>query len=397
MTAAKANIVIVMSRFPFPLDKGDKLRAYNQIKELSKHYSIHLICISDTKIKHEWITEIEKYVVTVYLFQISKLIFPLLIPFNIINNKPFQVTYFYRFLIKNKIKRLLKEIKPTYILSLLIRSSEYVKNYHDCPKGIDYMDCFNLNLKRRLSQNIGLKKLLIKKEYKRVLDYEQRMSWYFEDYYIISEEDKTHLSFDSKDVKVVTNGINNRFFQNDYAERIKKFDLVFCGNMAYEPNTLAALYLIDAVIPILEKKLKRKVTVLISGINPTNKLLNKESKEIRVTGYVRDILDSYKNASVFVAPMISGAGLQNKILEAMATGIPCVISEIANKSLQSKNSEHSFIANNSKSFAEHIFNLLNDQKLSITIGKNGQQYVKKHFSWLDSVNIIRTSINKHQL
>ena len=81
----------MLSRFPYPLEKGDKLRAFHQIKELSKYYSITLIATTDTSVKKESIEQLRKYCTTIYIFKLSKIsiLFNLLI--QLFTNKPFQI------------------------------------------------------------------------------------------------------------------------------------------------------------------------------------------------------------------------------------------------------------------------------------------------------------------
>ena len=66
------KLIIITSRFPYPLEKGDKLRAYEQIKLLSESFEIYLLCTSDRKIKEEYKKELQPYCKEIHLFPISK-------------------------------------------------------------------------------------------------------------------------------------------------------------------------------------------------------------------------------------------------------------------------------------------------------------------------------------
>ena len=91
------KLVVITSRFPFPLEKGDKLRAYHQIKYLSQFFEIHLISTSDVPIKEEYKQELAPYCKSIQVFQMSILqrIGGLFLKF--FQNKPFQVGYFHHF------------------------------------------------------------------------------------------------------------------------------------------------------------------------------------------------------------------------------------------------------------------------------------------------------------
>ena len=122
------KLVVVLSRFPYPLEKGDKLRSYYQIKELSKRFSIHLITLSDTSVDGKSIRELEKYCVSVTVYHLSRLS----VLFNsfiaLLGKHPIQVGYFYNYFIALKIKKQLQELRPDHILSQLIRTTEYTTN-----------------------------------------------------------------------------------------------------------------------------------------------------------------------------------------------------------------------------------------------------------------------------
>ena len=79
--------------------------------------------------------------------------------------------------------------------------------------------------------------------------------------------------------------------------------------------------------------------------------------------------------------MIIGSGLQNKLLEAMAQGIPCITTSLANEALGAKDKEEILIANTPEEFAEHINQLLESPERRKVIGEKGQNYVKSNFSW----------------
>ncbi|MBO4599163.1 MAG: glycosyltransferase, partial [Bacteroidales bacterium] len=89
-------------------------------------------------------------------------------------------------------------------------------------------------------------------------------------------------------------------------------------------------------------------------------------------------------AKVFAAPMQTGSGLQNKLLEAMAMQMPCVTTAIANDSLHADPEKEILVGNTPQAFADHIVKLLESEELRDTIARNGNQFVHQHFSWEQS-------------
>ncbi len=372
------KILYIVSRFPYPLEKGDKLRAYYQLKGLSQNNEIILAALSDKKISRRNISELEKFCKTVQIFNLSKIgIF-----FNLIRATftgiPWQVGYFYSRSIQKKIDVLISEHKPDRIFCQLIRTSEYAKN-SSIPKILDYMDVFSKGIERRLPTIPFYAKLIYRLEWKRLRKYEEKIFDYFDSKIIISDQDRYLIPHPDKDIiGVISNGVAPIFFQP--VQHKKEYDIIFNGNMNYPPNIESAEYLVNIILPLVLKK-KADIKVLISGANPSARIRALASSHVTVSGWVEDIRDNFGKSKILVAPMFLSIGLQNKLLEAMALKIPCITSTLANNALRAKNGESILIADTPEDYCKHIIDLLADEKKAQTIGVNGHDFVLETYSW----------------
>lgn len=371
------KLVVVLSRFPYPLEKGDKLRSYYQIKELSKNHEIHLIALSDENIPQNSIAQLNKYCESVTVYRLNKLS----ILFNsfiaLLGTKPIQVGYFYNYFTEQKIKRQLNEIRPAHIFTQLIRTTEYTKNYHSCPKTLDYMDALSKGMERRIDNSSWYKKWFFRMEYKRLLAYERIMFDYFDKKTIISEQDKQYIHHpERKEILCIPNGIDAHFLET--VETEIKYDLAFVGNMNYSPNIEAVLFTIQHILPAFPT-----LKLLVSGATPHPKLEKaaKLNRNITISGWVDDIRTSYTSASIFFAPMQTGTGMQNKLLEAMALGVPCITTSLANNAIGAKNNESILVCNTKTEMIEAIKTLLEDEKMRQRIGEAGKQFIIENYSW----------------
>jgi glycosyltransferase involved in cell wall biosynthesis len=102
---------------------------------------------------------------------------------------------------------------------------------------------------------------------------------------------------------------------------------------------------------------------------------------IHVSGWVKDIRDSYAAARLFVAPMQIGTGLQNKLLEAMAMRIPCITSTLANNAVGATPGDAILVGNSPEEYAAHILHLLDDPAERARIAENGYQFIRSQFDW----------------
>ena len=375
-TTYRKKIVLLTSRFPYPLEKGDKLRAYYQIRELSKTFDVYLIALTEKEIREEHISKIRSYCKKVHIYKLNTILKWINGSLQFFGSKPYQVGYFYQGHIKRKIERFLSEIKPDHIICQLIRTTEYAKDYHACDKTLDYMDALSKGMERRHKNATFFKRWLFKQEASRLLSYENRIFDYFEIHTIISEEDKNFIFHKHKNkIKVIPNGVGELFFHRP--ENPTTFDIVFIGNMSYAPNILAAKYIVNEILPLLPPE----TTVLLGGAEPTAEVKQLQQKNVTISGWMEDIRVAYSSGHVLIAPMFIGTGLQNKLLEAMALGVPCITTPLANKALGAKVNDEILIAETPEEFAKHFNQLRTDKQLNETITVNGKKFVETNFNW----------------
>lgn len=376
-THSKPNILMLVSRFPYPLEKGDKLRAYYQLKELSKQFNVTLVAISDAIISQDDLSEIKKYCSEVHILRINWLTKLIHVSRSFFNGLPFQVGYFFSWNGKRKLNLLLEQKEYKHIYSQLIRTSEYVKNIHRINKTIDYMDALSAGIKRRVNSQPFYLRWLFRSEAKRLTLYEQSVFDFFENRTIISRQDRDLIAHpDKHNIAVIPNGVDHKFFEE--VERNEKFDLVFVGNMNYPPNIDAAHYIAENIL-----KADPHLTLLISGSSPHPSVtqLAIAYKNITVTGWVDDIRTSYCSGKIFVAPMMIGTGMQNKLLEAMALNTPCITTSLSNNAIHATNEKEIIVAEDADSILSAIHDLLNNEAKRKKLALNGRNFVQEHYTW----------------
>ena len=383
--------MVITSRFPYPLDKGDKLRAYHQIKELAKECEVHLVSLSNKNIHEKDKNELEKICKSVSIYKLNKLQSVLSLFGALFNKKPFQVALFYNKNIHKKIKKKTREINPNHIYCQLIRCAEYVKDEFDIPKTIDFMDVLSKGIERRISTSPFYLKKILETEAERLKISENIMFEYFDNHAIISLQDQELIyHVKREEIAIIPNGIDTHFFSPDSKIK-KKYTLLFNGNMQYQPNVKSAIYIVTHILPLVKEKIPG-VLLLISGTSPTKEVQELASDAVTVSGWMDDIRDAYNQAIIFIAPMQIGTGLQNKLLEAMAMEMPCVTSKLANNALNAKTNDEILIGNSKEEYAELIIKLINDSSKREALGKNGQTYVRNNFNWETSTKKLLESM-----
>jgi len=387
------KLFVLLSRFPYPLEKGDKLRAYHQIKELSKNNEVHLCALSDVAISEEQRKELAPYCKSIKVIHLSKLVMYWNTILGIFFSKlPFQVLYFYSKRAKKEVEAAIRTNKVDHIFCQLIRTSEYVKNIQHIPKTLDYMDALSRGMERRVENSPFYLKPLVKWEALRLKKYEHFIFPYFENKVIISEQDRDLIvNVNNDTIEIIPNGVEHDFFKSKPTE--KKYDLIFTGNMSYEPNVISVEYLANEILPLVKQTIPN-IQLVIAGASPSGRVKALVNDNVTVTGWVEDIRDYYNAAKIFVAPMLIGTGLQNKLLEAMAMQLPCVTSQLANNALGASNGKDILIGENTEEYARHIVSLMQHSDQATELANNGFNYVNQTFSWQNSTEKLEQLFKK---
>lgn len=372
---------ILISRFPYPLEKGDKLRAFHQIKVLSKHHDIYLCAIHTNGLfNKEYLKELEPYCTKIEVIALSKFSIAINLLFSLLFTKlPLQVAYFYNRIAKKRIWSFFENHSIDHLYCQLIRVTEYVRNWEQCPKTIDYMDALSRGMERRIDKSPFYLKPLVKIETTRLKRYEHFIFSDFNYHTIITEQDRDLIIHgENERIKIVRNGVDQKFFKVKTKE--KTFDILFTGNMSYPPNVNGVEYLATEIMPEVWKEMP-DVTLKIVGATPSPRVQKLANQKIEVTGWVDDIRDYYNEARIFVAPMLIGTGLQNKLLEAMAMDLPCITSPLANNALKAEENISILIGHNKEEFKEHILLLLRNNAKASEVSQNGSIFIKNQYNW----------------
>ena len=382
------RLFFLLPRVPYPTEKGDKLRAFHQIKQLSKHHEIILCALNDGVLHEDAIPVLRKYVRAVHIIPIPKLSIAVNLVKTLFSGNPLQVGYFYNASSAAKIRSLITQYQPDHIFCQLIRVAEYVKGIN-IPKTLDYQDVFSKGMERRLATSPFYMKPFLKLEYNRLVQYEHDAFEAFDNKIIISAPDRDLIPHpDHEQIVVVANGVDTDFFKP--IEKEKKYDLVFTGNMGYPPNIKCAEFLVNEIMPEILPH-KPNLRLLIAGANPHLRVMVLKSAQVEVSGWVPDMRECYAGARIFIAPMQIGTGLQNKLLEAMAMQVPCITSPLAFKALNAREGEDILVAQTPKEYASHILTLLNNPDLAKKIAMKGYELVHNNFDWekeTDKINAL---------
>lgn len=253
------------------------------------------------------------------------------------------------------------------------------------PKILDFVDSLGLKLARRSRIEASWLRPIWRVEAKRMQKYERKQTGIFDRQIMTSSVDKFAISKTSA-IDIVPNGVELEKFP--YVEGRFTNDIVFIGTMSYSPNVDAAIYFARKVFPLIRKSVP-EARFLIVGANPSKKVQQlSRIPGIKVTGYVPSVHKYLAEAAVAVAPLRMGSGIQNKILEAMASGTPVVTTSLALGGIEAVPGEHVKVGNNPQELSNEIIHLLRDRREAIRIARNARRLIEEKYSWERSVAML---------
>jgi glycosyltransferase involved in cell wall biosynthesis len=375
-----ARILFVTSRFPYPLEKGDKLRAYFQIKSLSRHHEVHLVALNETGVTEEQRAALAPHCASMAVHVLSRTRQAWQLLTGLWRGIPLQVALFLDARARREVAALAARIRPDVVHAHLIRTAELVRNIPDVRKSLDLMDAFGLGMEKRAAQERNpLKRMLFRLEKSLLYRYEAQIVDSMDALAIISEQDRVAIPSPHKDrIVIIPNGVDfDAFRPRDIG---KRYELVFMGNLAYPPNIVAATFLVNQVMPLVWAK-DASVKLLIAGIDPPHQLRQTQSGRVDVVAEWADIAEAIACARIMVAPMQISIGLQNKILQAMAMKVPCVVSHGSNQAVGAPAPTAVRVADTPAAYAHEILDLLSHPATAAAMAEEAHAFVHARYDW----------------
>jgi sugar transferase (PEP-CTERM/EpsH1 system associated) len=375
---AFVKVLFLTSRLPFPPVGGDKLRTFNFVKYIGERHDLDLVSFIEDERELEDISSYRRYYRNLITVKLSKTRSYLNCLRGIASAEPLQVHYYSSRRMREVVA---KELRNDYdvVFSHLIRMAQYLPKDGPPYRVIDFTDALSLYHNRSRYFRKGWTSLVNWIEAKRVMPYERESMRRADLSVFVSAPDADHLRAVNPHsrIEVVANGVDFDQFEFSPAGHDPN-QIVFLGNMRTFPNTDAVLFFSREVFPLVKRR-NSEARFVIVGNEPSKDVRGLHNgRDIVVTGYVDSVIPYLKGAAVLVAPMRACAGIQNKILEALAVGTPVVAT-----SLCAEGFDRSVVrvADTPEAIAAATLHLMENGAERTALSIAGRKYVETHFSW----------------
>ena len=259
---------------------------------------------------------------------------------------------------------------------------EYHNLIDNLPNIIVPYESYSLYLRRAMGRETGqLAKLHHRLALRLAEAYERRMFAGYGAVVVLADRDATTLrALDSNlPVAVIPNGVDTAYFRPFQYSPVDPV-IAFTGSFDYEPNADAAQYLIRRIFPQVLERVPHARLLLI-GRDPPESLRALASPSIEITGRVPDIRLYLEQAMIVVSPLRMGAGIKNKVLEALALGKPMVATKLSCDGIAVMDGTHLLIGNNSREFAAAIVRLIRSPDLRTRLAQAGRALIEEQYTW----------------
>lgn len=377
------RILILTTRYPYPVVGGDRLRIYQICKALSRHYQLTLLSLCESR------AEVEMALPDDGVFEsVERIFMPrwrswLNCAKALLGRTPLQIAYYRNREFRTRASALITSHDAT--LAHLIRAGDAVK---DLPgvKFLEMTDAISLNYERvretGYSKN-DLRSHIFSLELPRLRRYEESIVQQFEHSFLVSDIDRKFLFNGQQSrldlVSVCSNGVDLSgmpFQFNSHGQ-----DIVFIGNMRSLQNLDAANFMASEVLPLIRAKRPQTLLRLVGRIDSVDAARLARTDGVKVTGEVPDVAAEAIEGGVGVCPLRLGAGVQNKVLEYMALGLPTVSTSLGLEGFRAKDGKELLVADDARGLADAILRLLNNRGEAESIAVAARLYVESNHSW----------------
>jgi len=295
---------------------------------------------------------------------------------------PFQVGAMWNPAMARAVVRLLGELEPDLVYAHLIRTAEYVRAKTAAPRILAMQVAQSLNLDRmaRHRRNL-LSRIFYRLELAAVRRYEPAIASSFDFSTVISAHDRNAIGLAADSMWLVPHGVDTQEFHPREQEPEATGPVIFSGMLDTPTNVEAVRLLLQEIWPRVIARLPW-ARLRIVGRNPSpsvRRMVRRAGVELKAS--VQSIAEYMADASVAVAPMRIAAGLQNKVLEAMASGLAVVATPEALEGIGVRAGSEAVLASSSARFAEAVVRLLNDPERRRAIGRRARAFIEREWTW----------------
>jgi polysaccharide biosynthesis protein PslH len=384
------RILFLCHRIPYPPNKGEKIRSFHQLRALAARHEVDVFTLADDP---DDLLHREALAAHCRELTVAR-IFPKLarlrsLPY-LLTRTPLTIPYFHSATLRTQIRKAIEQRRYDRIFVYCSAMAQYVDWKAVAPNIPVILDIVDVD-SNKWAQYAAARRFpfsaVFRKEARDLREYERKVCE-ASTCVLVSTDREAQLTREiapGARVHVVRIGMDVHRFEPRSVDASMAPTIIFTGDMAYFPNQEAATFFARDVLPLVRRDLPN-ARFLIVGRRPHRRIEDlRQLGQIEVTGSVPDVRPWLAQASVAVAPLRIAAGIQTKILEAMAAGLPVVATSRAVQGLTSSVAEMIRTGDTADRLAAHVVELLRDREAAYRRGLEGRKRIAAEYSWETSL------------
>lgn len=379
------RILYLCHRIPYPPDKGEKIRAYHQIAQLTRRHEVHLVSFGEQPYDPANAESLRRICASVEIVQRPLLTAAVGAFGGLFCGRPLSVAAYDSKPLRTAVAARCRATPPDVAVVYTVAMAPFAEHL-SCPRLLDFVDVDSEKWRVYGERMRPPMSFVYAMEAKRLAAYEARIAEAFEHSILVSEAEARILAarVPRPSVSVIPNGVDLEYFrpagQDGSAPEVRARAL-FVGMMDYYPNCDAVAYFAKDVLPIVRAEIPG-FEFHIVGRRPTAavRALGR-LPGVTVTGGVPDVRPHLAEALTAIAPFRIARGIQNKVLEAMACAVPVVGTSLAFQGIPAREGDGIRIADEPAALAAMVVELARAPSLRAARGAAARAYVERHHRW----------------
>ena len=377
------RLLFITHRVPYPPDKGERVRAFHEIRALSEHFEVVVAALSHGPADIESAAALEQWCGGVLVGPAGGAAGLIRGGISLLAGRSVTQGYFQSRrlgkLIADESARRPFDVVVGYCSSML----PYVLAVPAKGRVMDLVDVDSAKWASYADETRWPKSWLFRREAKTVARLERKALECCDAALLVSDAEADAMGSGDKRALAISNGVDAEFFSPDAVEQadLGPAGLVFTGSMDYRPNVEGVCWFAREVWPELKTNLP-ELTLTVVGRNPTAALQRlAEIPGIAVTGSVPDVRPYLAGAAVAICPLHIARGIQNKVLEAMAMGKAVVASPQAIEGIDLRVGVEAIRADSPAQWQHAVTTLLADRNARDSLGAAARACVQNTYGW----------------
>ncbi|WP_041532309.1 TIGR03087 family PEP-CTERM/XrtA system glycosyltransferase [Pelobacter propionicus] len=345
----RGDLLMIVHRVPYPPDKGDKIRSYNQLRFLTEQgWRVHLCALADDPVDLGHVEELGRLCATVAIEPINPLFQKIRSLSAPLRGLPMSARFFYSSDLQKKVDQILSHHPVSAVLCFCGPIAEYLRRSSCTPLSqasdrqmtcvMDLVDVDSDKWEQYAQRHAVPLKWVFRLEGWLLRRYEQQITHWFDAVALVSEAEadvfRNRTGLLHK-IHAVGNGVDLAYFHPSVETTGQRnLRISFCGAMGYLPNIDAVCWFAREVLPRIRETLGDVEFWIVGGGAGEEVRVLETYPGVRVTGRVADVRPFVWESDLSVAPIRIARGIQNKVLEAMAMGIATLVTPQAFEGLE---------------------------------------------------------------